>query len=368
MSDKQMIHVYMMGSAPSLRGGMSSVVKQLLQHDWGEEMDIHYISTHTAGTALKRICLFIQSYVQLLVLLMFQKRKIDLLYLHMSYKGSFTRKYLIYKLANVFGKKVVIHLHGSEFHQYYESAPSARKQRICELFTGSERVIVLGEYWRRFIQNIAPGAAVEVIQNAVHIPKEVSDWNDQSINLLYLGVLIPRKGVRDLIDAMGILTDQDTENSRNLRLIIGGTGGEMEVLKEQCRKLHLKSNVDFVGWVDGEKKKELLQNSQCLILPSYNEGLPVAILEALSFGVPVVSTNVGSIQEAVIDGCNGHLVQKHAPEQIAAAVEDIIEDPARWQEYSRKARQTAVQKFDETEFFVRINIIVASVVNGGKDR
>ena len=94
----------------------------------------------------------------------------------------------------------------------------------------------------------------------------------------------------------------------------------------------------------------------------------MAILEALSFGVPVVSTDVGSIREAVEDGCNGHLIPKHAPDHIAAAVLDIIKDPLRWQEYSRAARQTAVRKFNETEFFERIKTIVTSAVNGGKDR
>ena len=54
MPDKHKIHVYMMGSAPSLKGGMSSVVKQLLQHDWGTEMDICYIATHMSGSAAKR--------------------------------------------------------------------------------------------------------------------------------------------------------------------------------------------------------------------------------------------------------------------------------------------------------------------------
>ena len=156
MPDKQMVHVYMMGSAPSLRGGMSSVVKQLLQHDWGGEIDIHYIVTHASGTAAKRCGLFIKSYLYLLFLLLFQRKKIDILYLHMSYKGSFLRKFLIYKLAHFFGKKVILHLHGSEFRQYYDNADVGRKKRICELLEGCSRVIVLGEYWHRFVQSIAP--------------------------------------------------------------------------------------------------------------------------------------------------------------------------------------------------------------------
>ena len=366
MPDKHKIHVYMMGSAPSLKGGMSSVVKQLLQHDWGTEMDICYIATHMSGSAAKRCCLFIKGYLHILFLMIFQRKKIDILYLHMSYKGSFTRKYLIYKLANAFGKKVIIHLHGSEFRQYYEYSPSIRKQRICELFESSERVIVLGEYGRRFVRSIAPKASIEVIHNAVAIPNQIAVWNTQEVQLLYLGILIPRKGVRDLIDAMHILKEREPENPRNIRLVIGGTGDEMAALQEQCRLLHLEKCIDFVGWVDGEIKKKLLQSSQCLILPSYNEGLPVAVLEALSYGVPVVSTDVGSICDAVRDGIDGHLIKPHEPEQIADAIADVIENKERWSEYSRQARKIAEQVFNETEFFEKVKEIVVSAVYGGK--
>lgn len=365
MSDKRKIHVYMMGSRPSVKGGMSSVVKQLLQHDWGSGMDIHYLPTHASGSAAKRCCVFAGSFLKLLFLLIFRRREIDVLYLHMSYKGSFTRKYLIYKLADVFGKKVILHLHGSEFRQFYEGSGADRKQKIRELFEGSERVIVLGTYWCDYIHRIAPKTTVDVIQNAVSIPEEVVTWNPLSVQLLYLGVLIPRKGVNDMIDALHILDERGLIRHKNIRLVIGGTGDEMENLVNQCRKLHLESCVDFVGWVDGEEKKRLLQTSHCLILPSYNEGLPVSILEALSYGVPVVSTDVGSIREAVIEGKNGHLVHKHAPEEIADAIGDMIDNEAVWLAYSRQARKIAEQMFNENVFFEKIETIIHSAVKGG---
>lgn len=368
MSDRQKIQIYMMGSKPSVKGGMSSVVRQMLQHDWGNDIDIQYIGTHVSGSALKKCCLFAKSYLYLLYIFMFHRQKANLLYLHMSYKGSFTRKYLIYKLAAAFGKKVIVHLHGSEFWQYYEAANHARKQRICELFEGSEKVIVLGDYWYHRIHSIAPKASIEVIRNAVTIPEETAAWNDKNIQLLYLGVLIPRKGVKDLIDAMGILNERRMIRFKNLKLVIGGTGEAMTALQQQCKAQQLEEFVDFVGWVDGDGKNRLLQSSQCLILPSYNEGLPVAILEALSYGVPVVSTDVGSIREAVLEGVNGHLVSKHAPQEIADAISDIIASEDGWRHYSHQARNLAEQKFNETLFFEKVKAIICSAVNGGKDK
>lgn len=368
MADKQKIHICMMGSKPSVRGGMSSVVMQQLQHDWGHDIDIQYIATHVSGSSAKRCFIFVKSYLHLLFLLIFQSKKVDILYLHMSYKGSFSRKFLIYKLACFFGKKIILHLHGSEFRQYYENADAGRKKRICELLEGSSRVIVLGEYWHSFIQSIAPRAAIEVIQNAVAIPDEMTSWNEQAVQLLYLGVLIPRKGVKDLLDAMRILYDQGLVSIRNIRLVVGGSGDELASLQEQCRKLHLEKYVKFAGWVDGEAKKKLLRTSQCLILPSYNEGLPVAILEALSYGVPVVSTDVGSIRDAVQEDISGHLVPLHAPEKIAQAIADIIDEKENWLCYSGQARRMAIQTFNEAVFFDKIERIIHSVVYGGREK
>ncbi|MGN0358875.1 MAG: glycosyltransferase family 4 protein [Blautia sp.] len=367
MEKRQKIHVCMMGSQPSVKGGMSSVVMQLLQHDWAYDIEIRYMATHISGTVMKRCLIFAKSYVQLLFLLIFRGEKIDVLYLHMSYKGSFSRKYMIYKLAHIFKKKVILHLHGSEFQRYYDNADTGRKKRICELLEGSSRVIVLGEYWRRLIQNIAPEASIEVIPNAVAIPDNVTSWNDQSVQLLYLGVLIPRKGVQDLLDAMRILNDKGLISLRNIRLVLGGIGDEMTALQEQCRRLHIEKYVEFAGWVDGETKKRLLRTSQCLILPSYNEGLPVAILEALSYGVPVVSTDVGSIRDAVREGISGHLVSPHVPEEIAAAILDITDRKENWLRYSAQARSLAVQTFDETLFFDRIGAIIRLIVHGGRE-
>ena len=105
MADRQKIRVCMMGSRPSVKGGMSSVVRQQLQHNWGTGIEIRYMATHMSGSAVKRCLLFAKSYLQLLLSLIFQNGKTDILYLHMSYKGSFSRKYLIYKCHINWNKK-----------------------------------------------------------------------------------------------------------------------------------------------------------------------------------------------------------------------------------------------------------------------
>ena len=89
-------NVVMIGSAISVRGGMSQVVQQILKHDWGADYEIRYLESHALGSVLKRCIVFCSAYLKLLLLLLLRNRQVDLFHLHMSYKGSFWRKYLLH--------------------------------------------------------------------------------------------------------------------------------------------------------------------------------------------------------------------------------------------------------------------------------
>lgn len=352
---KEQIRVCMLGSDLSVRGGMSAVVSQLLKHQWSRDVQIEYIPTHETGSLLGRCLVFARGYLRLRRLL--KDRRADLVHLHMSQRGSFCRKYILYRLAKHFRVPTVLHLHGSEFMQFYAAAPAGTKARVRELLRGCDRVLTLGRNWARNIRSIEPRARLQVLHNAVEIPRENTDWNDHSIELCYLGVLTPRKGVGDLLQALALL-----KNSGSFHLTVAGTGEDQPRLEELCRELELQTEVTFTGWIDEATKCRLLCNAQCFVLPSYNEGLPVGILEALSYGVPVVCTNVGSSDEAVLDGQNGRLVQPGDPEALADAIRTVTAQREDWERLSRCARQTAQAGFDERYTFSQLEDIYVSLL------
>ena len=144
----------------------------------------------------------------------------------------------------------------------------------------------------------------------------------------------------------------------NVKLGIAGTGNEEEYLRNECETLGLEKHVTFYGWTDGKKKEELLLNSQLFVLPSYNEGLPIAVLESMSYGLPVVSTYVGDLKEAVNNGENGYLVEPGDIKGLANVLEYMItltED--KWEKVSKSAREKAEKKFSDSNYkdiFLRI--------------
>lgn len=344
------VKVLMLGNNLSVKGGITSVINQLLDHDWcSENVEMKFIPTYIDSNRVKKVLFFGNAYRK--IVKEFKYNKPDVVHIHMSYKGSFTRKYIIHKLCKKYNIPDIIHLHGSEFKKWFDESDNRKKQQIKQLLRESNSFIVLGEKWNAIIKEIDSATNTVVVSNTVHIPNKITQWQ-QPFNVLFLGVLIKRKGVSDLLKAIKIL-----DNSRkmdNIHFIIAGSGEEESNLKAECSDLGLNELVEFTGWITGEKKTHLLEKSQMLVLPSYNEGLPIAVLEAISYGLPVVATDVGDISAAVHDGENGYLVQPGAIDNLAKAMNKVIQDRNKYLELSFNSRYLAKKVFSDELYFKQI--------------
>ena len=356
---KKKIRILMCSSDRKEKGGMNSVIDQLMDHDWGDDFQFSYLATHVTGNPLKKTFFFANAYRKLKKLI--KQDAFDIIYIHMSYKGSFYRKYYVTKLCKKYNKKVIIHLHGSEFKDFYNNGNSKRKAQIQELFSIADSSIVLGEEWKKFILKIAPKANVVVINNAVALPNISARVNRDSRTFLFLGALIQRKGVMDLLEAVRQMKNRSVFN---FRILIAGSGAEETRLREYVKQNGLQSNVEFLGWITKEQKPSLLAKADVLVLPSYNEGLPIAILEAMSYALPIISTNVGSIAEAVQEGVNGFLI---APGDINALADSMVKltvDTELWEKESSMSRMICEEKFAENVFFENVERVYLDVYRG----
>lgn len=342
------VRVLMCGSKRTEKGGMSSVINQLMEHDWGNNIEITYLSTHISGHVITKCFYFFKSYLHLFMLSI--QNTYDIIHIHMSYKGSFIRKNSIAHLSKKFSKKVIVHLHGSEFKDYYNQSSYKNKVKIQKFFSLVDVTIVLGNDWNDFIRRIAPRANIVVVNNAIKIPEYHIQIRHTPFTLLFLGVLIERKGVFDLLKAIKSIIKQ----SYNIKLYIAGTGLKEKEMREYCLNNGLKDNVEFLGWVSNAKKEKVFLNSDLLVLPSYNEGLPIAILEALSYGLPIISTNVGSISDAVINKRNGLLISPGNVEELKNGILNIYLSYESWKYYSTQSRIIAEERFSEALFFEKI--------------
>lgn len=346
--DKGNIRVLMVGNHPDVKGGITSVISQLLNHDWDADgVAMRFVPTYKGGNALKKIVCFAVAYLKIVKELLFHRP--DIVHMHMSYKGSFHRKYLIHRLCRKKKIKDIVHLHGSEFKKWYDSTNQKTKNKIHRMLRECDGLVVLGEKWNHVIKQIEPKTNTIVVSNAVHIPGDKVSWNQDRIQILFLGVLIERKGVSDLLKAIDIIKKQGKIG--NLHFVIAGSGECEQKLKKQCAALYLDSCVEFAGWTAGEKKEKMLRESQILVLPSYNEGLPVAILEAISYGLPVVATDVGDISSAVRDGENGFLIKPGDFNTLADKIMAVALDRETYEAMSERSRKIAEDDFSDKTYY-----------------
>lgn len=361
MAGKKMIRVLMCGNHPSNKGGMTSVISQIRSYDWKKKsIKMKFIPTFYPGNTIIKSLYFMLSYIRIFIVMLFWKP--DIVHMHMSYKGSFHRKFLIHKLCRLFGVKDIIHLHGSEFEKWYVEVNGKTKEKIRLLLKESGVFFVLGEYWKNVVETIEPSVNAVILHNAVPIPEDMVKWDNDRCQVLYMGVLIPRKGVDILLKAFSRLKQQGKLGK--LRLAIAGTGSEEAALKTYCHENGLKDIVSFYGWKSGKEKAEMIRTSQIAVMPSYNEGLPIAVLEEISYGMPVVATDVGDMASAVRDGVNGYLISPGQEEALAEKLAKTAEKEC-FSRMSQASRKLAEREYSQDIFFDKIldNYIKLSRVN-----
>lgn len=361
MSEDQILKVVTVGNAPSVKGGITSVISQVLSHNWSEQnIDMRFIPTFEGGSSADKIKAFLKGYFQLRKEI--RKGNVDVAHIHMSHKGSFSRKYYIHRLCRRYGVADIIHLHSSGFVGFYDNASESKKKKIRSLLTECSCVVALGKEWEERVRRIAPNAKIKVMNNTVHIPDMCTNQDVDCVSFLYLGVLVKRKGVIDLLKAIKRLKVDGVLDEKKVAFNIGGSGECESELKAYVRENSLEAFVHFLGWVAGEEKIKQLQSNQVLVLPSYNEGLPIAILEAISYGMPVVATDVGSVAEAVHNGENGFLYNAGDIDALTEALNGLISSDSLRTKMGDNSRKLAENTFGDAMYFDALDKLYRRVV------
>ena len=299
-----------------VKGGMVSVVKNLLGFpDW-KDCCITYVPTHIESSKPVKAAYFAAAYLKVLTRLAFTK--VDLVHLHVSERGSVYRKAALLKLAKTFGKPVILHHHGADFDPFFRALPEKDKAFVIRFLEAADTNVVLSELIRQEFLERAPGADYTVLHNSVPVPKS-NKYDPDNSYLVTLGRLGERKGTYDLLKA---LRELEPELPASLRFCLCGDG-EVDKVRELVTQYGLEHRVAHIGWAAGEEKQRILEKAVCHVLPSYREGLPMAILETMSLGIPNISTDIASIPEVIESGVQGILIEPGNVDQLKQALRKV---------------------------------------------
>ncbi|WIM85724.1 glycosyltransferase family 4 protein [Candidatus Mycobacterium wuenschmannii] len=333
------LRVLVVGPAPAgaaSRGGMATVIA-LMATQPDRRFAVTTVPTYVEGTRWYRFATSLSGMLRSAWLV--STGKVDVLHVHLAHGGSVIRKALPLAAARCAGVPSVIHGHSYDFGGWFDRLPAAGRAVVRRLLV-ADRWLVLGdrhvsEYTARLKLS---EDRIGVLHNAVQIPAHpVTHEGVASVHAVALGRLGVRKGSYDLITAVDQL---DGDVRSRLRVTLAGDG-EVDEVRAAVAAAGLGETIHVAGWLDAPARDELLSSAHLFVLPSYDEGLPMALLEAMARGLVPVTTLVGSIGEAVGDGVNGVVVQPGSPGEIAEALSALVRNQPQRAALAAAARRRA---------------------------
>ncbi|MBD5458445.1 MAG: glycosyltransferase family 4 protein [Lachnospiraceae bacterium] len=345
----------------AVKGGIASVVNGYRGSVLERKYHISYVESYQDGSKWQKLCRALSGYCTFIGQLL--RNRPDVVHIHSSFGPSFYRKMPFIYLSCLFGIPVINHIHGAEFDRFYEKASERKKKTVARVYGRCTKLIVLSEEWKARIGAFVPKERIEVLENYCKIPDESYARGRKEEQVLFMGELGARKGCYDI----PAIWAQVLKEVPSAQLVMAGDG-EMEAVKEAFAKQELRSGIVFPGWVRHEEKEKLFRESAVFLLPTYNEGMPVVVLEAMGYGLGIVTTNVGGIPKLIQNGINGCIEKPGDIQSMAWDVVRLLREPELCRVYGGKARAFAARDYSLEGHLKRLGAIYESAAGSSRTR
>jgi glycosyltransferase involved in cell wall biosynthesis len=269
-------------------------------------------------------------------------KKISIVHIHTASYSSFWEKCLYILTGRITGKKIVLHMHGALFDVFYRDSSFFSKALIRFFLLRCHTIIVLSRSWLTFFKSILPTANLRVVENGINLKPFISiEGMSKTTSFLHIGEISRRKGVEDVLDVFS----QIKQEGFAFHLHLAG-GGELNRISQMINELGLQEHVTVHGPTRGEKKTALFAVSDVFVLASYAEGLPIAIIEALAAGLPVISTTVGGIPDVIQNEVHGFLCAPGEKNKLKEYFIKMINNPLLGRKIGEDNRLYAQNRFN----------------------
>ena len=346
-------------TAPSLDpkinvSGISAVV-QFIIHKNKVHNFIHFQigKTDKEQGGINRILTILVSYIKWVYLLSKTKNKL----VHYNFPldtKAILRDCPLILLTKLLGTKMIIHVHGGAFIQK-DNIPTWAKWFLKITLRGKNPKLVLGETEKESLIDKFNCENVYVLPNSIDLD-DASLFSrtalaNKQLNFLFLGRISKPKGLEYIYLAFKLLKEN---YSLNFRFYMAGKGEDEQEYVDKFTKL-LGSDFIFKGIVFGEEKNSLLKETNVFLLPSFYEGLPISLLEAMAYEQVPICTNVGSIKYVLADHENGYFVKLKSENDIVEKILMLHNDMTQINILGSKAKETVFAKYNPEVYIQRLN-------------
>jgi glycosyltransferase involved in cell wall biosynthesis len=341
------IRIASVGPAPCVQGGITRVIELISTH-LPSHVGFHQISTFTRytgdkdaarserGSRLVQAFVYLWAFLQVCFLALGRR---TVFHVHFSGGGSLVRKGLICVMLRSLRCQYAVHSHAADPNLFPFWMPLWCRRLLLWGISGAGRAIVLTSFWRDYYSSVLdlPVSRILLLPNPADLPKSIPDRSArEGLRLIFLGRIGTRKGAFDLVRALAALPG-DVRSQCHLTM---AGDGETDEARALAAELGCANQVSVTGWVGTAEVARLLAESDVLLLPSRAEGMAMALVEGMSWGLPVVTTSVGGAGEFLEQGANSILVAPGDVQGISDAISQLARDPALRQQLGCAARET----------------------------
>lgn len=347
--------VLQMGPDPAIGGGMAAVLRGLLEAPIAERYQLDVVPTYRGTAPLPRLALFCLALLRLATWSIAGRGRI--VHIHATVRGSAYRKSVCVLLARGLRRRAIFHVHSGagDIAAFAGSRGRLSLAFLRSAFAAADAVLAVSAASARALEAAYGISGVQVVPNAApSVPAFERAPGDGAVQVAYVGGFAnPAKGGDVMLAALAALEDEP-----GLEVTLAGPG---ELPPDAAQLLERQPGTSWDGWLDREKMDALFRRAEVFVMPSRSEGLPMALLEAMAYGMAVIATAVGGIPEVVDDGVDGRLVPGEDPAAIAAALRELAADRALRQRLAAAARRRTAE-LDEVEVSRRLDQLYRSLL------
>lgn len=313
--------VLIVGPSPTRsKGGMATVIEEIEKDRYlNEHFDIDIYESYIDGNKVVRFFYSIYAFIKFC----FTKKNYDLYHIHAASRGSTFRKGNYVNVIKKWNKKIIFHIHGAQYLEFFNEISPKKQKRVIEILKKVNMVIALSQDWKDKFDEKFGLTNCFVLENGIDMERLVPAIQKPELHqnaFVTLGRLGQRKGTYDLVEAVDIAR----KTVPNIKCYLAGDG-DVDKIKDIVKIRNLEKNIEVVGWANFDKKLELLKSVSTVVLPSYNEGLPMSVLEGMACGKGIISTTVGAIPEVIFPE-NGILITPGDISALAGALVRYSQD------------------------------------------
>lgn len=325
---QQSDRILTIGPDPKAKGGMASVIAFLAPM----YTPFHLVVTYKEISKIGKVLLFVTAVLKTFYYCVF--RQIDVIHIHTANYIDFYRNSVLMYIGKLFNKRVLLHIHGGLFNEFYNTHPCF----VASVCRSADALITVSSTFVKMLRRYGLNEHIYCLPNCVEFPELYrTEQHHNKLRLVFVGRINEVKGIYDVLECLHKYKEQLQDK---VELHIGGIGDEERFLK-MMTDYNLSSMIVQHGWVVGKEKEDLFCSSDVFIHPSHFESFGIAILEAMSYGLPVITTLIGGIPDFFGDKKSGVAVTPGNVDEIYEAILLFLNDRSYISQMGKYGREEA---------------------------